>query len=151
MKKMNHLGKIFFFVFLLFLISTCATDEEDPCDESARTEKQVSIKAFVHVYTMDDEPIANEQVRLSLYKIPCGSDPKGFFDFNGPTNEAGIWQSSVCGYNLRNLDDEVVVDVFVPNLGNGSAEANSEYAYYKYNDFLSGTTKEVHVYVYKQD
>jgi hypothetical protein len=59
--------------------------------------------------------------------------------------------SSVCSYNLRNLVDEVWVDVFVPNLGNGSAEANSEYAIYKYNDFVSGSTKEVHVYVYKQN
>lgn len=151
MKNINQLPKIFFFISLLLLMSTCETAEKDPCDETARSEKEVNIKAYVHVYTMDDEPIANEQVKLSLYKTPCGSAAKGFFDFNGPTNEAGIWQSSVCGYNLRNLDDEVVVDVFVPNLGNGSAEANSEYAYYKYNDFLSGTTKEVHVYVYRQD
>lgn len=148
---MKTIYRISIFFMLIALTSTTCTDEEDPCDESARSEKQVTIKATVHVLTMDDEPIANEQVQLSIYKSPCGAPAKGFFDFNGPTSEAGTWQSSVCGYNLRNLDDEVVVDVFVPNLGNGSAEANSEYAYYKYDDFLSTSTKEVHIYVYKKD
>ncbi|MEZ5195972.1 MAG: hypothetical protein R2764_06120 [Bacteroidales bacterium] len=151
MKNINHLPKYLLIVFLPFLMFSCGTDEKDPCDETARTEIQVSIKAFVHVYTMDDEPIVNELVKLNLYKIPCGATAKGFFEFNGATSEMGIYQSTVCGYNLRNLDDEVVVDIFVPNLGNGSASANSEYATYKYNDFISGSTKEVHVYVYKQN
>lgn len=151
MKNIKYLSKVFFFVFPLILISSCGTDEKDPCDETARSEKQVSIKAYVHVYTMDDEPIINEYVRLNIYKIPCGGAAKGNFEFTGASNWDGILSSSVCNYNLRNLDDEVWVDVYAPNLGNGSATANSEYATYKYNDFVSGSTKEVHVYVYKQN
>lgn len=148
---MKTIYRISILFILISLTATTCKEDEDPCDESARYEKQVSIKAIVHVLTMDDEPIVNEQVKLNLYKIPCGAPAKGFFEFNGPTSEAGTWQSTVCGYNLRNLEDQVVVDVFVPNLGNGSAEANSEYAYYKYDDFSGTSTKEVHVFVYKKD
>jgi hypothetical protein len=43
----------------------------------------------------------------------------------------------------------VWVDVYAVNLGNGSAQADSEYVIYKYDEFIPGTTKEVHVYVYR--
>jgi len=148
MRSYFLLSRIILSCVFVFLIS-CEEGEKDPCDETVKPEIEVGIKATVHILTKDGDPIPNQQVKLSLYKIPCGAQAKGFFEFDFPTNEQGIMTSSTCYYNLRNSDDEVWVDVFAVNLGNGSAEANSEYAHYKYNDFSTLSPKEVHVYIHR--
>ena len=84
-----------------------------------------------------------------MYKEPCGAAIKGQFEFSGPTNADGIRMTSVAGYNLRNSEDKVWVDAHAVNLGNGSADADSELVSYKYGDFIPGTTKEMHVYIYR--
>ena len=150
MKTFSKLIILGFFASVLLAIVTCnKEDNKDPCDDTVKPEIEVGLNATVHVLTKDGDPIPNMNVELNIYKIPCGASAKGFFEFVGPTNEQGIKISSNCFYNLRNSDDEVWVDVFVPDLGNGSAEANSEYATFKYNDFIVGSVKEVHVYLHR--
>jgi hypothetical protein len=142
---------IYFFSGLVLLISfslQSCTKEKDPCDDTVQPEINVGIKATIHVLNKDNEPIPNQQLNLSIYKIPCGAQAKGFFDFSGPTNEEGIRTTTVCYYNLRNSEDQVWVDAHAVNLGNGSAQADSEYAIFKYGDF-GISTKEVHVFIYR--
>ena len=107
-----------FFLILVF-ISCNKTENNDPCDDTVKPEKSVSIKATVHVLDKDHVPIANQEVNLSIYKWPCGADAKGFFYFNGPTNELGLRQTTLCNYSLRNSEDQVWVDAHAVNLGNG--------------------------------
>ncbi len=152
MKTYFYTQKSIFFIFLLslFLVFSCSNqDSDDPCDETVKPEIQVSLKATVTVFTKDNEPIPDQQLNLNIYKIPCGSEAKGNFNFDGPTNDLGIRTTTVVNYNLRNADDEVWVDVHAVNLGNGSASADSEYVIFKYGDFTSGVIKEVHVYIYR--
>jgi len=136
-------------VLLTAILTDCSALKPDPCDDTAKPEINAGIKATIHILDKDRNPIPNQQVNINLYKIPCGAKPKGYFEFSGPTNELGIRETTVAYYNLRNTEDEVWVDVFAVNLGNGSATADSEYATYKYADFISGTVKEVHVYIYR--
>ena len=148
--KYNFLYKFILLFTLVFIVTGC--DEimtNDPCDETAKPEIAVSIKAVVHVLDKDKKPIPNQQLMLYLYKEPCGAEIKGKMDFSGTTDNQGIRSTSVAYYNLRNLEDKVWVDAYAQNLGNGSATADSEYATYKYNDFIVGTTKEVHIYIYR--
>lgn len=99
---------------------------------------------------MDRQPAADQELRKTLYKETCGADDtSGHVVFKGPTNEQGIRQTTVAYYNLRNSEDEVWVDVYAENLGNGSATDDSEYATFRYGDFIVGSTKEVHVYIYR--
>lgn len=144
---------IIYFAFVLFLIISvfkCSViPTNDPCDDTAKPEIAVSIKATIHVLDKDKNPIPNQQLNLFFYKEPCGAEAKGQMDFSGPTNELGIRSTPTAFYNLRNLEDKVWVDVHAVNLGNGSATKDSEYATYKYNDFIVGTTKEVHIYIYR--
>ncbi|MCB0806913.1 MAG: hypothetical protein KDC05_14035 [Bacteroidales bacterium] len=138
-------------LFLFFGLSfSCSKDnEKDPCDDTVKPEIAVNIKATVHVLTKDNEPIPNQELNFWIYKEPCGAPIKGEFSFAGLTNEQGIRQSTLVGYNLRNSEDKVWVDAHAVNLGNGSADADSELVSYKYGDFIVGTTKEVHVYIYR--
>jgi hypothetical protein len=151
MKKLNSFIYLTCLLFFIVAISGCsAIPTNDPCDDTAKPEIEVSIKAIIHVLDKDKKPIPNQQVNLYLYKEPCGADIKGKMEFSGPTDEQGIRSTSTAYYNLRNLEDMVWVDVYAVNLGNGSATADSEYVTYKYNDFIVGTTKEVHIYIYRK-
>ncbi len=150
MKTVTSLTKLATFFFLTATLFSCSDqDSNDPCDKTVKPEISVSIKATVHVLTKDNEPIPNQDLDFWIYKEPCGADIKGKFSFHGPTNEQGIRESTLAGYNLRNSEDKVWVDVHAVNLGNGSADADSELISYKYGDFIAGTTKEVHVYIYR--
>lgn len=150
MKKLKSFLSFSLLLFILTVVLSCdETASNDPCDETAKPEIVAGIKATVHVLDKDKKPIPNQQLTLYLYKEPCGADIKGKMEFSGPTNEQGIRSTSTAYYNLRNLEDKVWVDVHAVNLGNGSATADSEYIIYKYNDFIPGTTKEVHVYIYR--
>jgi len=136
-------------VLLTVFFTDCSVINSDPCDRTTEPEISAGIKATIHVLDKDRNPIPNQQVNLHLYKIPCGAPAKGDFDFSGPTNALGIRETTVANYNLRNSEDAVWVDAHAVNLGNGSAAADSEYASYKYADFIPGTVKEVHVYIYR--
>jgi hypothetical protein len=136
-------------VLLTAILTDCSVLNPDPCDDTAKPEINAGIKATIHVLDKDRNPIPNQQVNLHLYKIPCGAAAKGDFDFSGPTNALGIRETTAAFYNLRNSEDAVWVDAHAVNLGNGSATADSEYASYKYADFIAGTVKEVHVYIYR--
>ncbi|MDX9773944.1 MAG: hypothetical protein RBT02_11085 [Bacteroidales bacterium] len=150
MKKIPSLLNVALIIFFLTTMSDCSLiNPDDPCDDTVKPEIEVGIKATIHVLDKDRNPIANQQVNLYLYKKPCGAAIKGEFDFSGPTNELGIRETTVAYYKLRNADDEVWVDVYAVNLGNGSAIKDSEYATYKYDDFFGGFTKEVDVYIYR--
>ncbi|MBN2173302.1 MAG: hypothetical protein JW731_04175 [Bacteroidales bacterium] len=148
---MKHFSIPIYLPLILIILATCIScdkESKDPCDDTVKPEINVGIKATVHVLTKDNEPIANQQLNFNIYKIPCGADAKGFFDFSGPTSEDGTRSTSTCYYNLRNSEDEVWIDIHAVNLGNGSAQADSEYATFKYGDF-GISTKEVHVYIYR--
>ncbi len=136
---------------ILTMINFSCTEEgsDDPCDGTVKPEISVSIKATVHVLTKDHEPIPNQDLNFWIYKEPCGAEIKGKFSFDGPTNEQGIRESTIVGYNLRNSEDKVWVDVHAVNLGNGSADADSELISYSYNEFSGSGTKEIHVYIYR--
>lgn len=150
---MKKLKTVLNFIILLFIVISFSNCDEllnnDPCDETAKPEINVSIKASIHVLDKDKNPIPNQQVKLYLYKVPCGAEAKGQMEFSGLTNAEGIRATTIANYNLRNLEDEVWVDAHAVNLGNGSATADSEYISYKYNDFIVGSTKEVHIYIYR--
>ncbi len=153
---MNKLKSILILSNIFLLLTTLPSCEEiknlfgkDPCDDTVKPEIQVSLRAIVHVLDVDKNPIPNQQLWFYIYKEPCGADIKGRFDFHGPTNELGIRQSTVVNYNLRNSEDKVWVDVHAQNLGNGTVTKDSELFSYKYNDFIVGTTKEIHIYIYR--
>ncbi len=150
MKKLFSPLTLIVIVLMTVILTDCSLLKPDPCDETAKPEINAGIKATIHVLDKDRNPIPNQQVNLYLYKKPCGAPSKGSFDFSGPTSALGIRETTVAYYDLRNTEDEVWVDAYAVNLGNGSASADSEYAIYKYNDFIPGTVKEVHVYIYRK-
>jgi len=151
MKKLASLLKFTLVLFLLTTLTSCILlSPDDPCYNTKKPEIEVGIKATVHVLDKDDNPIADQELKITLYKESCGiDDTKGHVYFSGPTNEQGIRQTTVAYYKLRNTVDKVWVDVYAVNLGNGSAYEDSEYASYSYDDFIPGITKEVHVYIYR--
>ncbi len=136
-------------IFLIAMVGCIKEDDKDPCDDTVKPEKSVSLRATVHVVDKDGNPIPNQQVNFWIYKEPCGAATKGQFEFSGPTNEVGIRESTVVGYNLRNSEDKVWVDVHAVNLGNGSADADSELVSFKYDDFVGLTAKQVDVYIHR--
>jgi len=149
-KTLTSLFKLTPLLFLLTTLPSCTKiNSTNPCDLTEKKEIEVGIKATIHILDKNKDPIANQQVRLSIYKKPCGAASKGVFEFSGPTNALGIRETTSVFYNLRNGDDEVWVDVYAVNLGNGSAQADSAYGIYKYGDFIPGITKEVHIYIYR--
>lgn len=145
-----HLWRVAF--LMIFIFSFSCTDlgiEDDPCDETVMPEIQVSLKAAVTVLTKDGQPIPNQEMNFAIFKIPCGGTAKGVFAFDGPTDENGTRTTTVANYNLRNSEDEIWVDAQALQLGNGSADADSETVVFKYDDFTIGTTKNVQLYIYR--
>ena len=136
-------------ILAIYGITSCSEDEKDPCDDTVKPEIQVNLQATVHVLDKDGNPIPNQQVNFWIYKEPCGAATKGQFEFSGPTNDQGLRVSTVVGYNLRNSEDKVWVDAHAVNLGNGSADADSELVSYRYGDFNGVSTKYVDVYIYR--
>jgi hypothetical protein len=132
------------------LFTSCSDIKKDPCDDTVAPEIAVTLKATVTVLDKDHTPIPDQQLNFYIYKKPCGADIKGQFAFSGKTDENGMRYSTVVGYKLRNKEDKIWVDVHAVNLGNGSADADSEYVILSYDDFVSSiTTKEVHVFIYR--
>lgn len=149
MKTLNSFLLLSLLLSFVTAVLSCEEVFNDPCDDTSKPEISASISATVHILDKNKIPIPNQQVNIFLYKIPCGAEAKGQMDFSGPTDEQGIRKTTTANYNLRNLEDQVWVDVHAVNLGNGSAMADSEYVMYKYSDFIVGTPKEVHVYIYR--
>ena len=138
-----------FLLLCFFAFVSC--DKNGPCDDTTKPEINVTLNATVHVLDKHGNPIPNQDLHFWIYKIPCGAKAKGEFTFHGKTDVNGTRSSTTVGYKLRNLDDEVWIDVHAVNLGNGSADADSEYVILKYSDFLGSlTAKQVHVYIYKK-
>lgn len=149
MKKSSFLLRFALFILITISLTACSLPGTGPCDTTSEPEIEVGIKATVHVLDKNKNPIANQQVNLSLYKVPCGASAKGIFSFDGPTNADGIRSTTTAFYKLRNADDEVWVDAHAVNLGNGSAQEDSGYAKFKYKDFTPGYTMDVDVYIYR--
>jgi hypothetical protein len=133
----------------ILLIVSCDDTKKDPCDDTVKPEISISLKAVVHILDKLNVPIEGQNVTVNFYKKPCGAPIKGIFTFNYTSGSEGTVFSNLVIYNLRNSNDEVWIDIHAVNLGNGSAMADSEYVTYKYDDFIPGTPKEVHVYIYR--
>jgi hypothetical protein len=149
MKKSSFLIRFALFILTTISLTACSLMSTGSCDQTIMPEIEVGIKATVHVLDKNRNPIANQQVNLSLYKVPCGAPAKGRFEFDGPTNADGIRSTTTAFYKLRNSEDEVWVDAHAVNLGNGSAQKDSGYATFKYKDFTPGYTMDVDVYIYR--
>lgn len=153
MKKYKSEITLFVATLLMFMgiiINGCEKTKHDPCDDTVKPEKAITLKVIGHVLNLNDEAVSNELLKIEVYKTPCGAESKGFFNFEGETNQNGIFMSSIIGYNLRNEDDEVYAGVVAPELEN-FFERNFVNQYYEYNDFWSGSMKEIHLYIYSQD
>lgn len=151
MKRLFLITALLVSIFLIVGLFSCVfmPNSFSKCERTEKPHINVSIKATVHVLDADRQPIADQELKITLYKIPCDKDATGQVSFDGPTNGEGTRQTTVAYYNLRNSEDEVWVDVHAANLGNGTATKDSEYASYRYDDFIVGSTKEVHVYIYR--
>ena len=138
------------FLILSSIFSACEKTSNDPCNDTVEPEKAVTLKVTAHVLNLNDEPIADEPINLKIYKTPCGEDSKGYFTFNVNTSANGTVMSTVVGYNLRNSEDQVVASAVAPEL-ESYFQQNFMTEVFKYSDFLSGSMKEVHLYIYSQE
>ena len=136
-------------LFVFLTITTC-DDSFDPCDDTKKPEIAVSIRTTVHIRDRNDNPIPNEFINFEISKTACGfAISKGNFTYQGNTDEFGNWTSSVIGYNLRNSEDVVNIYALAPYLD--YFEKNYEALEYKYDDFSTLSTKQVHLYIYSKN
>jgi hypothetical protein len=128
-------------IFSLFSCEVVDETRYDDCDRYKEPEKKTGIMASVQVVDVENNPIANQELEITMYKIPCGESANGLAEFKGLTNEEGIRQTAVAHYDLYNSLDEIHVFVHAINLGNGSEEADSQSVTFKYDDFSSDVVK----------
>jgi len=126
-------------VLLLFFWS-CEETSIDPCDDTVKPEKAVTLKVIGHILTLNNYPVVGQSIYIETYKAPCGADSKGFFKFEGVTNNNGSFEGSMVGYNLRNSEDKVSVQAVAPELEN-FFEQNFAGELFNYNDFSSVSMK----------
>ncbi len=151
--KKNFISSFLPSIILLLSISILVVSCEqtlDPCDDTAKSEKAVTLKITGHILNANNEAVVGEPIKVKAYKVPCGGERKGEFEFTGVTDNTGSYTSTVVGYNLRNLDDEVVTFAVAHELENYH-EQNFAQVIFKYNDFSSISMKEVHLYIYTTD
>jgi hypothetical protein len=141
-----YLSNISLLTIITFLFS-CT--REDPCDKYNKPEKEVSIIATVHVLDKNGQPVANQELLITICKVPCGANAKGLVEFSGKTDENGMRQTTVAFYKLRNLKDKIRVEAYAVDLGNGSKTADSDFASFDYDDFLSGITKGLDMHIHR--
>lgn len=119
MKKLLKLLKgIIFLAIIISIINCDETTDSDPCDSSAlNPSKSIQINGVV---VATDGDFNNEEniipVKIRFYKISCGeSDPKpnSTFTYSGNLERPNYlsFESGIVGYELRNADDQIVVEL----------------------------------------
>jgi len=72
---MPSLLNVILFIYLTTNFTACSIfDKDDPCDGTVMPEIEAGIKATIHVFDKDKNPIPNQQVNLYLYNEPCSSE-----------------------------------------------------------------------------
>jgi hypothetical protein len=128
-------------------MSSCEKSQNDPCDDTVKSEITVYVQTTIHILNLNEEPIVNEPIRFQIYKIPCGYDSEGIITYNIVTGPNGSWTSPEIGYNLRNSEDKVGCSAVAPDLEN-YFEKNYDYKEFRYSEFSTLNTKEVHLYIF---
>ncbi len=149
MKLYNTISLSVIFLTILLSMPGCEEIEPDPCDDTAKPEIAVTIRTTVHIRDLNDQPVPNEPIHFEIYKKPCGAPSKGKFTYDGTTDEFGNWTCPLTGYNLRNSDDMVYVTAIANELEN-YFEQNYAAETFKYGEFSTLSTKEVHLYIYSK-
>ncbi len=121
---------------VLFFLTSCDTVEPDQCDRSITTE--ISVEMETNVFIKVPSHSDNIEVRVVYWKVPCGEPKKGVFEYNvkaytdhyDPNDKTAFVQLRYVSYNLRNFQDEIVVEVKIKS---GGYEEIKTY-YYDYNE-----------------
>jgi hypothetical protein len=142
MKTLSFIFRTLLLIIVFAIFITCDIEvDRDECDGTVAHEKSFSIMAAVHVRDFKNLPLKDQEIKVSFYKIPCGSPSKGQIYFNGLTDSEGNFYTTEANYSLRNTKDEIMVEVFAPNLENSSKKDNTQYITITYDDFISETLK----------
>ena len=109
-------------------VTSCETSIEDICDETTMSEVNVSFRVIVNADYTDGYPVEGNIASVSIYKIPCGENAKGRFDFSGAFI-TGHYETSVVNYNIHNKEDAIVATVKITDSSNNillSKQVNGE-------------------------
>lgn len=101
----------------LWYLSACETSAGSVCDDTTMDPVNVSFRATVSAHYMDESPVDGLPVDVSIYKLPCGEDRKGQFDFSG-TFYQGNYETGVVNYNIHNKNDAIVAHLSISNGAN---------------------------------
>jgi hypothetical protein len=146
MKTLAFLFKAIPVILISVICLRCDILPNDECDGTKAPEISVGIMAHVHVRGKQNLPIKDKTIRVTFYKTPCGAESKEKFVFEDITDDTGNFMIAVISYNLRNKNDEVVVEaVGTDIITGGISPGNSEKVTFKYDDFIVGITKEVDI------
>jgi len=142
MKTLAFISRALLLLIVFTIFLTCdILPDRDECDGTIAHEKIVNIKATVHCRDILNLPLKEKWIKLTFSKTPCGEPSKGQIFFEGLTDSQGNFSTTEANYSLRNLKDEIEIDVFSPDLGNTSDKDNSDIRVFSYNDFIEETIK----------
>jgi hypothetical protein len=142
MKKTGITCILTMFFIVLIIFTGCITDPEDPCNPTIQDEISAGLVVNVTAVKNNDSVARDLYLNVVVYKQPCGGDPKGHFYFNGFTDENGKFKTTPVYYNLRNLNDDVHVDVKI------TATGKTYHEIYGYPDFKDGVVSDLYIKIY---
>lgn len=109
-----------FICLLMFglLYTTCDFFEEVSMECSSYDLEVSSISFNLKVSTIfhhNVKPLPDQEVKIETYKKVCGKDevkPGSLFTFTGLTDSGGNFDGNMVGYELRNLKDAIIVNIY---------------------------------------
>jgi len=113
MKKVN-----FLVLAILLSITACEVlDNGDPCDDTELIpSKHIDIKAIVTATEGDFGNPSQIPIKVRFYKVSCGQNdakPGSTFTYSGTLERPNFltYESGTPGYELRNTEDQIVVEL----------------------------------------
>ncbi len=139
MKNLVKISTSILCLILLALLVNCdKTDDSDRCDTTVlNPSKSIQIKGIV---TSTDGDFGNAEniipIKIRFYKISCGENeakPNSTFTYSGNLERPNFlsFESGTVGYELRNADDQIVVELL------SDYDLDGVYDYIKYQEYYN--------------
>ncbi|MCF8294681.1 MAG: hypothetical protein K9I34_01355 [Bacteroidales bacterium] len=101
----------------LLILSACNSEDPDPCDATAASQKVINSKATITIASTTGIPVENEYVNFTITSIACNGQ-EIVRDFSDSTDSNGQIESDICNFVLNNTKDKIVFYAVAPNLTN---------------------------------
>lgn len=146
---MNYKWMLLTLFSTLLILSACNSEDPDPCDATAASQKVINTKAMITITSTSGIPVENEYVNFTITSIACDGQ-EIVRDFSDSTDVNGQIETDLSNFVLNNTKDKIVFYAVAPNLTN-FVQYNFHQVIVKYEEFQGVGLEEFDLFIITQD